>query len=470
MRRWFIVLAAVFVVYGVAVASARAGDAGDEGRSIAPPTPTTGDEHAAESRSTAPDGSGVEAVDPAQQDPDQDGADEGEDELEALRRAAAEAAAQQQGGGEDEGEEEVVFKSGGLGLQKLNPEISVTGDMLSTWQDGNDDLPTWDTAFRSLGLHFEAYLDPYSRFKAAVPIAPGMGAELGEAYFTRYGFLGNLNLTLGKFRQQFGVVNRWHKHALDTFDFPLALKSIFGGGGLNQIGLSLEANASTGWLQHGLIAQVTTADNGGVFSENLNNDPAILAHYKAYVDLSASTYLQLGGTGLWGWNDQWNTVSGVVDEKEPAAVYGVDLMLLWEPTSKMRYRNLQWRSEGYFADKKIVAPDGSGPDRLRPWGLYSLLQSKVSRTVELGVRYDYYQPEVRQYVSNPDNSIPGPWLSEVDGAYRQAFSGWITWWQSPFVKFRGGYMYEYGDGTGPDVGTFTLQMVFAAGPHKHERY
>ncbi|MEJ2722834.1 MAG: hypothetical protein P8181_17100, partial [bacterium] len=55
-------------------------------------------------------------------------------------------------------------------------------------------------------------------------------------------------------------------------------------------------------------------------------------------------------------------------------------------------------------------------------------------------------------------------------AYRQLVGGWLTWWQSPFVKFRGGYSYENGTGTGPNTHYVMLQMVFAAGPHKHERY
>ena len=55
-------------------------------------------------------------------------------------------------------------------------------------------------------------------------------------------------------------------------------------------------------------------------------------------------------------------------------------------------------------------------------------------------------------------------------AYRQLAGVWMTWWQSPFVKFRGGYSYEEGEGTGADVHFVTLQMIFAAGPHKHERY
>ncbi len=406
----------------------------------------------------------------ATQDEKQQKTEEAE-ELEKLRQAAAEEAEKQAETEEDS--EEKVFKSGNLGLQKLNPEISVTGDMLGTYRSEDDLDLAWDTSFRGLGLHFEAYLDPYSRFKAAVPIS-AEGAELGEAYFTRYGLVGKTNITFGKFRQQFGIVNRWHKHGLDWFDFPLALRSIFGPGGLNQVGLSFEAGASTGRVAHGLIVEVTDADNPGVFGQNSKNRPSILANYKAYQDLSPSTYLEIGLTGLVGWNDSWRTLGmqegeGLSDTR-PAWVYGADLNMLWEPTGRMRYRNLQWRSEAYFVDKEIQAPDGSGPDCLYAWGLYSLLQVKVSRTVELGVRYDYFHPDQKSYASLNDVLQMAPLAFTSAEADRHLAGLWLTWWQSPFVKFRGGYTYETTQAEDSDAHSVTLQMVFAAGPHKHERY
>jgi hypothetical protein len=362
-----------------------------------------------------------------------------------------------------------VFKSGNLSLQALNPEISVTGDMLGTYQSGIEGGPTTETAFRSLGFHFEAYLDPYSRFKAAVPVSTE-GAELGEAYFTRFGILGGTNITLGKFRQDFGVVNRWHKHALDWFDFPLALRSIFGPGGLNQIGLSLDWSGSTGAIVHGLTAQVTDATNARAFGQNAENRPSILGRYTAYHDATPSTYVQLGATGLVGWNDEWTTMDTVLSDRRTTVVYGADLVVVWEPTDRMRYRNVEWRSEAYFMDKDIYAPDGSGPDGLRPWGFYSLLQTKLSRTVEVGIRYDYFSPDTKDYAEATAQLSLAPLATTANDAYRQLAGAWLTWWQSPFVKFRGGYAYEEGRGTGPAVHFVTLQMVFAAGPHKHERY
>ena len=102
-----------------------------------------------------------------------------EDELAGLRRLAEAEAARAEEAKEEE--KEVAFAAKGLSLQALNPEISVTGDMLATYRNQEGTQQHSDIRFRTLGLHLESYLDPYTRFKAAIPVSGG-GAELGEAY------------------------------------------------------------------------------------------------------------------------------------------------------------------------------------------------------------------------------------------------------------------------------------------------
>ncbi|MDP8258010.1 MAG: hypothetical protein P9L90_01110, partial [Candidatus Aadella gelida] len=289
-------------------------------------------------------------------------------ETEELRRLAAEMAAK-----EDKREEskETIFKDAGLALQKLNPEISVTGDIVNTYTV-DADTDRFDFNFRNLGIHFESYLDPYTRFKAAVPVSTS-SASIGEAYLTRYGIIKDVNFTMGKFRQQFGVVNRWHKHGLDQVDFPLALRQIFGDGGLNQTGISFDWTMSPIFdSAQELTVQVTNGENARVFSGNTVSVPSVLTHYKNYRDLSKDTYLEMGLTGLLGWNEEWDVSSGgatvTTKDYRHAACFGADLTVLWEPTDQMRYRNLEWRSELYWLNKGIVAPDDSGNDIINAWG------------------------------------------------------------------------------------------------------
>ena len=392
------------------------------------------------------------------------------DELEALRMAAqAEsisvntAAAQQES-----------FTSGALALQKLNPEISVTGDILFNYSDIDGQTSKQNFTFRGLGLHLSSYLDPYTMFKAAVEFSEDE-TELGEAYITRFDILPQLNITIGKFRQQFGVVNRWHKHALDQIDFPLALRQIFGNGGLNQTGVSLD------WIipgfagfSHNLTAQITDGANNRLFRENSDSKLCSLVHYKIYRDLTDSTYLELGLTGLYGQNNAWQVNDETVDKSLGTTVAGIDLTLLWEPEDNMRYRNFTWRSEVYFLDKDIVAPNGTGDDSINSWGAYTYLESKISRTFIIGIRGDWFVPDVKDYADYVSDDGVGSSLTPIavthDDPYRRQIAPYITWNQSPFVHYRLEYDIADGDGTGPDEQTVWLQCIFAAGPHKHDRY
>lgn len=388
-----------------------------------------------------------------------------------IRRAAEEAAT---AAGEEEtaqpGPDETEFKSGALGLQALNPEISVVGDFTPWIGDADEAKRRSDLGMRVLGLHFESYLDPYSKFKACVPVYEG-GAELGEAYITRYDVGRNLNVTLGKFHQQMGVVNRWHAPSLDQVEYPLALRQLFGGP-LEGVGVSFDWTVGgSSSASQGLTLQLTNGSNSRVFGQNTRNVPSALLRYTNYRDLSKDKYLELGLTALYGRNNEWQVMNGdppPFERRLGTYVLGADLTVLWEPTEAMRYQNWVWRSEAYYLHKSILAPDGSGKDTLNAWGAYSYFQKKISRTTELGLRGDYFRPAVKSY-ADADGLSLSPLAVTTSGARQWQLSPYLTWWQSPWVKWRVEYDYRNGKGL-PDDNRLWLQCTFAAGPHKHERY
>jgi hypothetical protein len=392
-----------------------------------------------------------------------------QDALAALRELAKAKAAEKVTGEKES--EETTFKSGGLSLQALNPEISVTGDFLFSARDDATREENSDFEFRNLGVHLESWLDPYSRFKSAVEFSEDE-TELGEAYLNLYNFSDDLNLTLGKFRQQFGIVNRWHKHGLDQVDFPVALRKIFGEGGLDQTGVSLDwMMPPLGQSSQQTTLQVTDGSNERLFDGNSKNRPSILAHYRNYRDLSKDTYLEWGLSGLIGWNDQWDMLGGIEQtSSKETFVLGADLSLLWEPTSRMRYRNIEWRSEAYWLNQEALAPDGSGADTINAWGLYSYLQTKISRAIDIGVRGDFYRPDTKAYANLSGPLSLSPLAVTHDHPHLWQVGPYITFWQSPFVKFRAEYDYSDGRGIEAPEHVVWLQAIFAAGPHKHERY
>jgi len=394
-----------------------------------------------------------------------------EEEADYLRKLAESMAGEEE---EEKKPEETVFKFGGLSLQKLNPEISVSGDFLGYYRHQSGTRKRTDASMRGLELNFQSYLDPFSRLKATTHIHDEE-IHLEEIYFTRFSMFENANLDLGRFRQQFGVINRWHEDAIDQVEYPLALRSIFGEEGINQTGASLEwILPKWGKAHQGLIFQLTNTENERLFGGDTLGNPCMLFRYKNYRDLSRDTYLEFGLSGLFGWNDEWNVdKGGAALETEYDAlgtqVFGADLSVLWEPADRALYRNVEWRSEVYLLNRDILAPDNSGRDNLQAWGGYSYLQTKAARNLDIGIRYDYYKPDSKGY-ANVANASLAPLAYTADDAYRWQICPYLTWWQSEFVKFR--LEYDYADGSGMEKPENILwfQAIFAAGPHKHERY
>ncbi len=387
-----------------------------------------------------------------------------------------------------------TFKGGERSLQALNPELSLVGDLFARFvrQGGQFYSPDGGRSGffpRVVGVHFQSNLDPFSMAKVVVGISPA-GVELGEVYVTWNAVAPGLSLTVGKFHQQFGVVNRWHAPGLDQFAYPLVLTEHFGGP-LNQAGVSLLATLPPLWADHQQVElQVTNAQNARLFAGDAFLAPCALLHAVNYWDLTRSTYLELGLSGLLGTSNAWgkkvddtspvqlydaegneatfydaegnpvalaSTASSSVKNFEDwrlTAVGGADLTVNWEPLNQAKYLGFTWRSELLYAYKQVDTD--AGHDAIRSWGAYSYAQVKPLQNWYFGVRGDLTQAFVL------DN----------DGQYTWGVVPYVTWWQSPWVRLRLEYDYiDWADckGMKPEHRVF-LQVTFSAGPHKHERY
>ncbi len=347
-----------------------------------------------------------------------------------------------------------TFKSGQRSLQAINPEISVTGDQYGLYTiNENKYYPALKSGayFRVLGIHIQSNLDPFSFAKVAVELTP-QGIELGEVYATWTKFLPNISITAGKFRQQFGVVNRWHAHSLDQFDFPLAMTTILGEEGLNQIGLSFDwTMPSLTSDANSLALQITNGQNEQLFAGETFTFPSALLHFKNYWDVTRNTYLELGFTGMYGTNktaifDSTGNSTGEYDGT--TLLGGIDLTYFWEPVNQTLYRSFIWRSELYYGNKEIY------DNRITAFGGYTYVEYKFAEQWQTGVRFDYTQP------------------FEIDNSSRYSYQivPYITYWQSHWVKLRLQFNYLNGTDYSEGIGTLRLQLVWAIGPHKHDRY
>lgn len=372
-----------------------------------------------------------------------------QDELEKLLKEAEIAANKK-----EDKKETKEFKSGQRSLQAINPEISVLGDMFGQYianENGFNEEFRSGAFFRAMEINFQSNLDPFSFAKFIVELNTE-GIEFAEGYMTWTRIFPGVGITAGKFRQQFGVLNRWHVHSLDQFDFPLALTTILGNEGLNQIGLSFD------WLMPSIISdansltmQITNGQNEHLFAGSMFSSPAGLLHLKNYWDISRDTYLELGLTGMIGQNNQRGYDEEdnlILEDSRLTALGGLDLTVLWEPLNQARYHSFIWRTEFYYANKELMN------DRIKVFGGYSYAEYKFDLQWQVGTRFDYTQP------FETNNS----------GKYSYQIVPYLTWWQSNWVRLRLQYNYLNGTEIPTAQNTIRLQIVFAAGPHKHDRY
>jgi len=212
-----------------------------------------------------------------------------------------------------------------------------------------------------------------------------------------------------------------------------------------------------------LSLELTDGSHETLFAGEHFSVPTALLHLKNYYDLSDSAYLELGLTGMFGFHNkrgQWVEGQGLRDEPwRWTALGGADLTLYWSPPERARYLSVTWRSEAYYAGKQQQR--GSPTDFLHAWGLYSYLQVQLSALWFVGVRGD-----VALATQRPDDTLT--W----------GVTPYVTFWQSEFVFLRLEYQHAHDlPLLDPDGGMgrrtddrLVLQVDFAAGPHKHEKY
>jgi hypothetical protein len=350
--------------------------------------------------------------------------------LAALRAAAAAAAGTDTAAVRADTVRATPFVGRERNQAQLNPEISATGDVRAYGQTPGVQRNNFDA--REFELGFQSPLDPYSNTKIFVSLENGqVSVEEGYAYWT--GAPGHIRFDIGKFRQQFGELNRWHLHALPETEYPLALRTYLGDDGLAGTGISLY-RAFGGLGTHELTAQVTRSESDGRLFGG-GGRPTYLVHLLNFWQLTPSTYMQVGGTALYGTNP---------DVALRTKVGGIDFRLTWRPPAQALYRTITVRGELYALRKDTT---GVGQTRV---GWYLGGTYKLDIRWIVGARYDY--------VEDPASGI----------VTRQVVPT-LTLWESEWVELRAQYTWAKTMGR-TATSQFALQAVWAIGPHKHETY
>jgi hypothetical protein len=76
----------------------------------------------------------------------------------------------------------------------------------------------------------------------------------------------------------------------------------------------------------------------------------------------------------------------------------------------------------------------------------------MAQNLYLGARLDWVEDPL-----DPERELRG-------------IAPYLTWWQSEYVRLRAEYAYVEDRPSGEHEGRFSLQLTWAAGPHKHETY
>jgi len=387
------------------------------------------------------------------------------DEL-ALIRSKAKLSASQRPSGAPYSSASIAsktFKGGQRAQQALNPEISVTFDHLSSYKlNAPRNCPGFQSGenFRMAGIHMQSEMDPYSFGKLTFAAKEG-AFEMGEAYAVFSNMIPGATLTAGKFRSQFGVINRWHLPALDSCIHPISLSTILGPGGIAGKGFSIDYNLKKPWADANEITfQLQRADNPYLFSgANSGHIPSALLHIKNYYDLSRDKYFELGLTAMIGPNNRFGVTTPAGEVFDEPGRYtklaGLDLTYFYEPVNMAKYKNFLWRAELFHVNKEITNALSGKNENINTFGGYTYIQRKTSEQWEHGLKFDYTHP------------------FQVDNKrFRTyAISPYINFWQSPWVRTRFQYDYINSNFAMQKVEhRANVQLTWSFGPHKHEKY
>jgi len=344
-----------------------------------------------------------------------------------------------------------VIYGGGM-WQALNPDTSVIANFRTGFKGKRPFASFRGSEFTEAELAFQAATDPFSRLDTFVAVGPE-SAEIEEATLTILDptFLRlprNLQIRLGKLLAPFGQLNNIHPPEQPFVDSPLVHRLWFGdvhGGNqedenhqhsaeeIPTEGLFTGTGLSLNWLiptgKHATWLTVAPLNVDNSTFQASSGRPVWLARVRHMRELSPTQTLNLGLNYAFGRNDLGRDTR----------LIGLDLTYRWRPLREGLYRSLVWQTEAYLGWRDTE--DGT----VKPKGWFTMVEYQLSRTLFLGVRYDFAQ--------SPDKSFSG-----------RGFSLAITLFPSEFGRYR--LQWSRLKIGGQTVHEIWLQTTFSIGIHR----
>ena len=130
---------------------------------------------------------------------------------------------------------------------------SENDESISTLQGGGHDPKTRGYTLGQAELSLSAVVDPYFTAEAHIlslvnSVSGESTFEVEEAFLTTTGLPLGLQLEVGYFLTEFGIVNPQHPHFWDWLDMPVVNSRMFGGDGMRQAGFRASWLLNTPWF------------------------------------------------------------------------------------------------------------------------------------------------------------------------------------------------------------------------------
>lgn len=341
-------------------------------------------------------------------------------------------------------------------FQSFNPDVSVIGDFTYHATDTKGEEFRNQFQMRQAELAFSASLDPYARGDFFFHVEQENGEwhiGLCEGYMTLLTLpIDGLQAKVGKFKVDFGKVNKLHLHNLPWVDYPNMITNYLGGEGMSEPGISASYLIPNPWNKYiELTGQVVNNRNGVSFAGTAGTSLVYLGHLKLFHDINEESTIELGTSIATGSNNSGLGRYGT----NMTTLEGVDLTYKWRPLKQGLYKSLTFQNELLFSQhNRPFFDDGTDiidAKDITSWGGYSSLQYQLAKQWSVFGRYDFSE------------------FPLTSSLRENAYSTGITFAQSEYCFWR--LQFKHTDRNfDKDANEVWLQCDFGLGPHRAHQY
>lgn len=263
----------------------------------------------------------------------------------------------------------------------VNPDISVIGELGLSVVNNTSTLNA-----SSVEIAFQGYVNPYARVDVYLhKHIDEEPVELEEAVLSiERGLPLGLALRAGKFRPDFGKINRQHAHIFPHIIMPEPVAAILGEESWAAAGLEAKwllplpwySNLSLAFLQSGISPEEHHHEHDAEedAEEMESAGKSISTRYSMFFDLGSASHLEVGGSYYQVLVDADNNVASL------------DLKYKWRPD---KYRSLVWQNEMFRKNPQTHIEDGTTEHHPEFITAYSQLNYQFRKVWNAGMIMDY---------------------------------------------------------------------------------